>query len=167
MNVKAAFSRRQRRIFLGCFICYFSAYVTRLNLPAALNSLMTDMSLTGAQCGLLQTVFALVYACGQFINGAIVDRVSARRHILLGLSLSGLCNLLFGLATRYWMLVVLWALNGAVQSMIWTPVVKLLSVWFKGRRRSRASFGITMTLITGNLCAWMLSGFMASAVNWH
>lgn len=167
MSVKIEFSRRQWRIFLGCFLGYFSAYIARLNMPAALNSLMSDMALTGAQGGLLQTVFALVYACGQLVNGAAVDRVSARRHILLGLSLSGLFNLLFGLATRYWMLVLLWALNGAAQSMLWTPVVKLMAVWFRGRRRSQVSFGITMTLIAGNLCAWMLSGFVASALSWR
>ena len=167
MNVKIEFTRRQWRIFLGCFLGYTSAYITRLNLPAALNSLMADLSLTSAQGGLLQTVFALVYACGQLVNGAVVDRVSARRHIFIGLSLSAAFNLLFALATHYWMLVVLWALNGAAQSMIWTPVVKLIAVWFKGRSRSQASFGITLTLIVGNVCAWTLSGFLASAINWR
>lgn len=165
--MKTAFTRRQRRIFLGCFLAYFSAYMVRLNLPAALNSMMSELALSGVQCGLLQTVFALVYACGQFVNGAIVDRVSARRHILLGLGFSSLFNLLFGFASKYWILVVLWALNGAAQSMIWTPVVKLIAVWFKGRRRARASFGITMTLIAGNLCAWLLSGVVASTVSWR
>ena len=167
MTMKVEFTRRQWRIFLGCFLGYTSAYIARLNLPAALDNLMSDMALTGAQGGLLQTVFALVYACGQFVNGAIVDRVSARRHILIGLSLSALFNLLFALATQYWMLVVLWALNGAAQSMIWTPVVKLMAVWFRGRRRSQVSFGITMTLIVGNLCAWLISGFMAARISWR
>ena len=165
--VKVEFTRRQWRVFLGCFLCYSSTYMIRLNLPAALNGMMGDMRLTAAQGGLLQTVFALVYAIGQFVNGALVDRVSARRHILLGLGVSGLFNVLFGLATRYWMLVVLWGLNGVSQSMIWTPVVKLIATWFRGKRRSQASFGITLSLIAGNLCAWALSGFMASAVSWR
>ena len=161
------FTRRQWRIFLGCFICYTTTYIARLNLPAALNSLASDMALTGAQGGLLQTAFALVYACGQLVNGAMVDRVSARRHIAIGLGLSAVCNLLFALATQYWMLLVLWALNGAVQSMIWTPVVRLIATWFRGRRRRQASFGITLTLILGNLCAWMVSGYVASVAGWR
>ena len=141
------FTRRQWRIFIGCSLSYFSAYLARLNLSAALGSLMAEMRLTGAQGGFLQTVFAFVYALGQFVNGAIVDRVSARRYILLGLILTGLFNLLFGLATEYWMLVLLWALNGAAQSMLWTPLVKLMAAWFRGRRRSQVSFGITVMLI--------------------
>ena len=107
MNTKVGFSRRQWRIFIGCSLAHFSAYLARLNLSAALSPLMADMQLTGAQGGLLQTVFATVYAAGQFVNGAIVDRVSARWYILLGLLLTGLFNLLSGLATAYWMLVLL------------------------------------------------------------
>ena len=165
--MKIEFSRRQWRIFLGCFLAYTSAYITRLNLPAALSSLMSDVGLTGTQGGLLQTMFALVYACGQFVNGAVVDRISARRHIVTGLVLSGICNLFFASATQYWMLASLWVLNGAAQSMIWTPVVKMMATWFKGRRRSQVSFGMVLALIAGNLFAWAISGFMASAVSWR
>ncbi len=165
--MKIEFSRRQWRIFLGCFLAYTSAYITRLNLPAALSSLMSDVGLTGTQGGLLQTMFALVYACGQFVNGAVVDRISARRHIVTGLVLSGICNLFFASATQYWMLAALWVLNGAAQSMIWTPVVKMMATWFKGRRRSQVSFGMVLALIAGNLFAWAISGFMASAVSWR
>ena len=161
------FTRSQWRIFAGCFLCYFSTYLTRLNLPAAMSSMMADLRLTGTQVGLLQTVFALVYAAGQLVNGSIVDHLSARRHILLGLGLSGVVNVLFGMSTQYWMLIALWTLNGAVQSMIWTPMIKLIAAWFKGRRRAVVSFGITLTLIAGNLGAWALCGFVASAVNWR
>ncbi len=165
MNVK--FTSAQRRIFLACFLSYACAYIGRLNLSAALGSVIGDMNLTDAQGGLFQTVFALTYAIGQLVNGSIVDRISARLYIFLGLALSGVCNLLFGLASSYWTMTALWALNGAAQSMLWTPIVKLLAVWFKGRRRDKASFGVTMTLVLGNLTAWALSGCMASLVSWR
>ncbi|MDD6873819.1 MAG: MFS transporter [Clostridiales bacterium] len=165
MNVK--FTAAQRRIFIACFLSYACAYIGRLNLSAALNSVIGDMNLTDAQGGLFQTVFALTYAAGQLVNGSIVDKISARVYIFLGLALSGVCNLLFGLASSYWMMTALWALNGAAQSMLWTPIVKLMAVWFKGRRRGRASFGLSMTLVLGNLSAWALSGCMASLVGWR
>ena len=163
----AKFSRNQRRIWLACFFSYAAAYVARLNMGAALGSVIEDLNLTDAQGGMFQTVFALVYAVGQLINGSIVDKISARRYIAAGLVLSGVCNLLFGLSRSYAMMVVFWALNGAVQSMLWTPIVKLMATWFKGARRSRASFGISMTLVLGNVSAWAISGFMASRVGWR
>ncbi|MBQ8954439.1 MAG: MFS transporter [Clostridia bacterium] len=163
----AKFSRNQRRIWIGCFVSYAAAYVARLNMGAALGSLISGLGITDAQGGLFQTVFALVYAVGQLVNGSIVDRISARRYVALGLLLSGLCNLLFGLMHSYWALVALWGLNGAAQSMLWTPIVKLMAAWFRGARRTRASFGISMTLVLGNVSAWAISGLMASLVGWR
>ena len=47
MNVK--FTAAQRRIFIACFLSYACAYIGRLNLSAALNSVIGDMNLTDAQ----------------------------------------------------------------------------------------------------------------------
>lgn len=163
---KAYFTPMQWRIFFGCFFAYLCAYIARLNLSAALPSLMADLSLTDAQGGMLQTAFALTYAGGQLVNGAIADRISARRHIALGLLLSGVCNLAFGLSGGYWQLLVLWCLNGVAQSMLWTPIVKLMAVWYHGEARNRISFGMSMTLIAGHLAAWLISGAMARVMSW-
>lgn len=165
--MRTNFNGRQRHIFWGCFLGYLAAYVARLNISAALPGLMGSMRLTDAQGGMFQTVFALVYATGQLVNGAIVDRVSARIHIFLGLLFSAACNLLFGLAQTYWLLIALWALNGAAQSMLWTPIVKLLAAWFHGRLRARASFGLSICLIAGNILAWALSGILATMFSWR
>ncbi len=165
MNAK--FTRNQTRIWLACFVAYAAAYVARLNMGAALSSLIEDMRLTDAQGGMFQTVFALVYAAGQLVNGAIVDRISARRYVSAGLLLSGVCNLCFGLMRSYGALLVFWGLNGAAQSMLWTPIVKVMAVWFKGAKRTRASFGLSMTLVLGHLTAWAVSGMLAARVSWR
>ena len=164
---ETVFSPRQKRIFLMCFLSYTVAYIARLNMSAALDNLIDSLSLTKAQGGMFQTIFALVYAAGQLVNGSIIDRVSARRYLAVGLVSSAACNLAFGLTSSYSALLVIWGLNGAAQSMLWTPIVKLMAVWFKGKRRSRASFGISMTLILGNFSAWALSGFMAAWIGWR
>ena len=164
--MKDRFSPNQNRIWIGCFIGYTAAYVARLNLSAALGRLMADLALTDAQGGMFQTLFAIVYAAGQLINGALVDRISPRRYITAGLVLSGLCNLLFAVVGDYRLMLPLWALNGAAQSMLWTPIVRLIAVWFKGERRTRVSFGMSMTLVLGNVAAWAISGLLAAQVGW-
>ena len=164
---RAKFTKNQNRIFWGLFISYGIAYVGRLNLSAALNNLITDMSLTKAQGGMFQTLFAIVYAAGQLINGVIVDKVSARRYIFAGLLLSGLANLLLGISKAYPLMLTAWLINGAVQSMLWTPVVKIMATWFKGDRREKASFGLSITLVCGNIAAWAISGFMAARFSWR
>lgn len=161
------FTPLERRICAGCFLAYCLAYTARLNLASALPALSGALGLTDSQSGLIQTVFAVVYAAGQLINGALVDRISARRHVFIGLLLSALCNLLFGLSRAYWQLLLLWGLNGAAQSMLWTPIVKLLAAWFTGEKRSRASFYMCVTFVLGHLLAWAASGAMANAFGWR
>lgn len=161
------FSPTQRKVFAGCFIVYAGAYIARLNLAAALPSVMAAFSLTEAQAGLIQTLFALVYAAGQLINGAIVDRISAKRYIIIGLIGSVVFNALFGLATAYWHLLVLWALNGAAQSMLWTPIVKLLAGWFTDEQRKKVSMWVGFTIIGGHLVSWAIAGYMAQLVSWR
>ena len=161
------FTKAQWRIFLGCFVAYASAYVARLNLSAALPNMMENMNLTDAQGGMFQTGFALIYAAGQLVNGSLVDKISARKYILIGTLASALCNFMVGSAQSYGVLLAGWCLNGVAQSMLWTPVVKMMATWFHGKARGRVSFGISMTLIVGHLTAWAIAGFMAAMFSWR
>ena len=161
------FSAMEKRIFAGCFFSYLLAYAARMNLAAALPRISEELRLTDAQGGLIQTVFAVVYAAGQMINGALADRVSPRRHVVLGLALSAACNLLFGLCGAYWQMLALWSLNGAAQSMLWTPMVRLIAVWFDAEKRGKVSFWMCLSFIFGNLAAWALSGMLSLRLGWR
>ena len=165
--MKEKFTSGQRKTLLLCFLCYSAAYTGRLNLSAALPGLRDGMTLTAAQAGMFQTVFALIYAVGQIVNGARADRTSIRRSIGTGLILSAVCNVLLAASDNYVLMMALWALNGAAQSMLWAPIVKLASMWFHGAQRERASFILSITVIFGHFAAWAVSGALASAFSWR
>lgn len=162
------FSSRQKRILAACMLVYTTAYLNRLNLSAALGSVTAEMAITTAQAGLLQTAFAAVYALGQFVNGAIVDRVQPRAYLLLGLGGSAVCNLLMGTAGSYPALLGLCLLNGAFQSMMWTPIVRMLALGFQEQKlRERANLYVSLTLVLGHLIAWGLSGYLSGLFSWR
>ncbi len=164
---KERFSSKQLHILLLCFLSYSAAYTGRLNLSAVLVELKSSLSLTDMRAGMFQTVFAMVYAAGQIVNGMRADRVNARSGIALGLLLSALCNMAFAFSSGYrWMLAV-WALNGAAQSMLWTPIVKITAQWFHDRQRERASIILSVTIVFGHLAAWCIAGILASALSWR
>lgn len=167
IEMSKLFTKAQWRIFFGCFIAYAAAYIGRLNLSAALPKLTEGMTLTDVQGGMFQTGFALIYATGQLVNGSLVDRISARKYIFVGMLSSALCNLLVGTAQSYGTLLLFWCMNGVAQSMLWTPIVKMMATWFHGKARGRVSFGMSMTLIVGHLLAWAISGFMAELFGWR
>ncbi len=161
------FTKLQAQVLSACFIVYFCAYIGRLNLSASLDSIMKDMNVLETVGGTLQTVFAVVYASGQFAFGALVDRLSPKKMILTGLLGSALSNALFSVADSFTVLCVLWAFNGAFQSMLWTPIVRLIAAHFSGIRRDRASFTMSFTLAGGNLAAWGLAMQLQKWFGWR
>ena len=166
--MKSGFSAQQRRVLTLCVAMYTAAYVCRLNLSAALSGVMQDLQLTMAQGGMLQTLFAAIYAAGQFVNGSIVDRVNPAKHMLLGLSGSAVCNFAMGLCGSYPALLAVWSLNAVFQSMLWTPVMRLVALHFsQGALRERANEIIALTLIAGHFLAWAIAGFVSAAASWR
>ena len=161
------FSREQKKILAACFIAYLAAYICRLNLAEALPEIGKAFSCTDAQLGSLQTAFAVVYATGQLVVGALVDRFLPRRFILCGLAGSMLANLLFSFCGGYPAMLAIWILNGVAQSMLWTPTVKTLSDWFEGNARVRAAFIMSASAIVGYLVSWTIAGCTVSFLGWR
>ncbi len=157
-----AFSKEQKSILLLCFLCYSAAYAGRLNISAALPGIRELLAVSDTKAGVFQTVFASVYAAGQIINGSLSDRINSKINIGLGLIISSVCNLTFAMSESYTLSVVIWALNGIGQSMIWTPVVLLISEYFSGEKRDRASFIMSIAVTFGHFAAWGISGLTAA-----
>ena len=78
-----------------CWLTYAAYYFGRVNLAVALPVLGGDLGWSPTALGLLGSVFYWVYAAGQLVNGALGDRLSARRFVAIGLALSGALNVLF------------------------------------------------------------------------
>lgn len=162
------FSPMQKRILLTCIVVYTTAYAGRMNLSAALSSIAGEMSLSMTRAGFLQTVFAIVYACGQLVNGAVVDHLNPAKYMLVGIMGTAVCNLAMGFGQTYAALLIIWALNAAFQSMMWTPIMRMLAMNFPVKRtRERASETVALSLVVGHLASWAVSGFVSGRTGWR
>lgn len=161
------FDSAQKRIMAALVIAYSSAYVCRTNISMMLPGIMEELQLSQARAGMLATLFAVIYAVGQIVNGLIVDRVNPRYWIFSGLTISALCNLACAFVPNFNMMLGIWAINACAQSMLWTPVVKIMSLRFEGPAQAKASFFISFSLIFGNLAAWAAAGALVAAASWR
>ena len=161
------YSRRQVNLLVTLFVAYTAAYISRTNLSPALDAIQTHFRLTAAQVGLLPTLFAVPYALGQIVNGTLADHFRPRNFIFIGLAGSALMNVLFSFANSYALLLILWCLNGCFQSMIWTPIVRIMATEYQESVRPRAMFAVSITLIAGYLIAWLISGLLTSSGGWR
>lgn len=161
------FESWQRRIFLILWITYASFYLGRVNFSVALPGIMADFGWTRAEVGAIGTALFWAYAIGQFINGQLGDKLGARVLIAVGLTVSALMNLLFGFSQALGAMIIIWAVNGYMQSMGWAPAVKTLANWFPPRVRGKMSGRLGTSYILGGAISVALAGFIAVRFGWR
>ena len=127
------FARWRLRVFLSITIGYTIYYVARLSTSVSKDAMISAGVVTIGEAGLLDTVFLWTYAIGKTANGFLADRVSPRRFFATALVVSAAANLGFGLSSAFVVLVVLWALNGWVQSVGVPTSGVVMASWFAPR----------------------------------
>ena len=161
------YTKTELCLLIACFSAYTAAYISRCNLSPSLDAIAGTFGVTAAQAGLIPTCCAIPYAAGQIISGLLADRYPAPRLMLIGLLGSSLVNIAFSVSASFPLLVVLWFVNGLLQSMIWTPIMRIIAVQFRDTVRDHAAFFMSLTLIFGYLLAWALSGLLTSLLSWR
>ncbi len=116
------------RIQLMCtmYIGYAAFYFTRKSFNFIMPAMLSDLGLTMSDVGILGTLFYITYGCSKFISGMISDRSNPRYFMGLGLIMTGVLNIFFGLSSSLLMLGTLWILNAFFQG--WGVQEKLSNV---------------------------------------
>lgn len=87
--------------------------------------------------------------------------------IATGMTGSGLCNLAMEFAGGVGSMAVIWCLNGFLQSMIWSPIVRTIGEWFPNDYRKKAAANIQTTTAVGTLAAYALTSLMLLLAGWR
>jgi sugar phosphate permease len=129
--------RLQARTFALTWLSYASYYATRKNLSVAKSRLDHDLQLGVGWLGAIDTAYLVAYAAGQFGNGALGDRVGARRTIAFGMLASAGACAAFGAGSAAPVFLAAFGLNGLFQATGWPNNVKTMGYWFGRRLRGR------------------------------
>lgn len=123
------------RVFYSMLFGYAFYYFTRNSLTFAMPALMADLGYDRGQLGLLATIWALAYGLSKFVSGIAADQANARYFMSVGLILTGLCNIFFGLSSSLIAFAIFWGLNGWFQGCGWPPCARLLTHWYSRSER--------------------------------
>ena len=149
-------------MFALTWLAYFGFYLTRYSFSAAKSSLdLPDMD--EATMGLIDSVYLVSYAVGQFVWGALADKVGPRRVLLSGLLASILCAIAMGASTWLTAFLVINFLQGLAQSCGWAPLAKNLSCWYSRRERGRILGLWSTNYAAGSVVAFTVAG---GAIAW-
>ena len=156
-----------RRLFLLCWFGYCMSYIGRLNFSACMAEIAAEGSLTKAYLGSIGTGFLACYGAGQLVNGIIGDRISPKYMVGIGLFGAGFANILMGLNTAPALMIFIWCANGWFHSMLWSPIVRILSEWLPKANQSKAGVNISTTIPAGTIASYTLSSVILSLAGWR
>ncbi len=157
----------QSKILFFCFIAYICAYMMRLNFSVANPALCEAMNLTTDKTGTIASAFLISYAIGQLISGRLGDLIPTKIMLTVGLTVSVASNIVMGLCSSYYLMIVVWLINGLFQSMLWSPIIKCLSQNFEGKNLISASFTMSLSCIVGYVMAWSSSSILRNFASWR
>ena len=164
---RRAYKNWQWRVFVIAWLSYASFYLCRVNISVALPAIGADFGWDKSAIGFIGSTFLWLYALGQLVNGTLGQRADARWFVGLGMLVSSVCCAAFGAASWLWLMIVLWGLNGWVQSMGWGPIVKTISAWFGNRRRGRITTFFAPCFVLGHFTAWAVGGWIVDRWGWR
>lgn len=123
------------RIFYSIYIGYVFYYFTRKSFTFAMPHLIDDLGFSMSDLGFLSTILYISYGISKFASGILSDRSNPRYFMAIGLIITGLTNLCFGLSSSLLMFAIFWGLNGIFQGWGWPPCTKQLTYWFAHHER--------------------------------
>lgn len=129
------FNYWRTRTFYSIFFGYIFYYFTRKSFTFAMPALISDMGFDKADLGILVTVFSVTYGVSKFISGILGDKSNPRYFMSIGLILTGILNICFGLSSSLWLFIIFWGLNGWFQGFGWPPCARMLAYWYSEKTR--------------------------------
>lgn len=155
------------RLLMSMIVGYAAFYLTRKSANYAMPVMQLELGLDKGDIGLLGTLFYLAYGSSKFVSGIVSDRTQARWIMGLGLTITGILNILFAFGNSLTGLLIVWTLNGFFQGWGWPPCAKLLTSWYSRNERGLWWGCWNMSISIGGAAVPLLSGYLASRYGWQ
>jgi OPA family glycerol-3-phosphate transporter-like MFS transporter len=140
-----------------CWLVYFAANLGRLNLSVNLSAISAAEGISKDELGLMAALFFFAYGGGQLLSGIIAERFRPVRLVGLGIFFTGLANLVVAFSTNVRIMQLCWFLNGVAQSLIWIPMLRILTENLPKPHCIRVCIYINATGPAGMFCAYGIS----------
>ncbi len=154
-------------LFMLCTVTYIVALLGRLSYSAVMAELIVREGFTKSSAGLVGTALFASYGICQVFSGFLGDRTSPRCMVFVGTFGSACINLTMGLADDLHMMLVLWVLNGAFQSFIWSPISRIFAEIMPPSSRKRACANIGFAYPVATICIYLLASILLRWVHWR
>lgn len=158
--------KHSKLLFAACFVVYSASYIGRINYSAALVAIVSEGLFTKSQAGIIGSVFFIFYGACQVLWGYLGDKVSPFKMIITGTLFAAIFNFAFSYCESYLTMAVIWGLNGISHSMLWSPILRILSNVINKDLRAKSCLNLSLSLPLGTILAYLISSLIIKYFGW-
>ncbi len=160
-------NKKYLQLIYLCFFAYMISYVGRLGYTTNIQNFIDTFNVTKLQAGYATSAFFFCYGAGQFINGAICERVNSGKMVAYALIISAIITVSLFFISNMIIIAVLWGANGLVLSALWCNLVKLASQIKEEGYKSKSVIIMSISLPVGTLIAYGVSSLLTGLGAWQ
>lgn len=148
-------------------IVYFSSYTTRINFAAVMVEFISAEKVLKSAASIITTVAFITYGVGQLLSGFLGDKLSPRKLIFGGFTVTIAMNFSMPLVSpNIALMTILWGINGVAQAFIWPPLVKILVSALTVSDYNRVVSKVGVGSGGGTIAVYLLAPVLIEAFGW-
>lgn len=165
MNTKT--SPRTKKIAYLLALVYFTSYCMRVNLAVMLVKICSEMQVEKSALAIVITGLTIAYGAGQIISGFLGDRFQPQHIISVGLALAVVCNVGIFFTSTIPAMTVIWSINGFAHSLLWPPIVRLMSTHLSAADYSLAAVRVNQGSSLATIALYLFCPLLLSFLPWR
>ncbi len=147
-------------------IAYMVSYITRINYGAVIAEVEKSTNLSRSLLSMAVTGSFVTYGVGQIISGVLGDVFSPKKMVSLGFIITVAMNVLLPLCQNPYFMLVVWCINGFAQSLMWPPMVRIMSSLLSDEDYKRTSAKVSFGASFGTIFVYLFSPLLISLWGW-
>lgn len=146
---------------------YFVSYLTRVNYGAVVSEIVAVEGIRKSAASLALTGSAVTYGAGQLVSGCLGDRIEPRRMVCCGLCITILANLSIPMCHTVAPMAAVWTVNGFAQSLMWPPLVRLMSSLLSAEDYQRTCVQVSGGSAAGTAAVYLAAPLLIQLSGWR
>lgn len=147
-------------------LTYMVSYITRINYGTIILEMERATKISRSLLSMALTGSFITYGTGQVISGFLGDRFSPKNLVSCGLVITILMNLLIPVCRDPYTMLAVWCINGFAQSLMWPPLVRLMTALLSDDDYKKASVKVSWGSSFGTIFVYLLSPALISLAGW-
>lgn len=157
---KSAYRKIVFRLMPFLMLCYFCAYLDRVNVGFAKLQMMSDLQFSEAVYGLGAGIFFIGYFLCEVPSNIVLHKVGARRWIARIMITWGILSGCFAFVQTEWQFYTLRFLLGVAEAGLAPGLLLYLTYWFPSYRRARMTVLWFIAIPISGMIGGPLSGLI-------